>query len=121
YDHAASLGRELPEEQYIERLHTRDRNRAIPAFVAKARSELFKLKTDTKRLLTLDAFLLACDKRLNAKDHWLSRLEGVSDDDIANIFNRLPLECATLNARAFATAVVIENKKRLLKHVTSKK
>ncbi|MBG0626427.1 hypothetical protein I4P27_18565 [Enterobacter roggenkampii] len=121
YDHAASLGRELPEAQYIERLHTRDLNRAVPAFVAKARSELFKLKTDTKRLLTLDAFLLACDKRLHAKEHWLSRLEGVSDDDIANIFNRLPLECATLNARAFATAVVIENKKRLLQHVTLQK
>lgn len=117
YDHAASMGRELPEAQYVERLSTRDRNRTVQAFVLKARSELFKLKTDTKRLLTIDAFLLACDKRPNAKKHWLSRLEGVSDDDICNIFSRLPVRCATDYAREFATAVVIENKKRLLQHV----
>lgn len=119
YDHAASLGRELTEEQYAERLTTRDVNRQVPAFVKKARSELFRLKTDTKRLSTLEAFVHACEKRPEAKKHWIAKLEDLEDDDILSIFNKFPSVCISENAKRFAYSVILENKKRLLEHVHS--
>lgn len=117
YDHAASLGRELTELQYAERLTTKDSNRQIPAFVKKARSELFKLKTDTKRLSTLEAFIQACEKRPQAKEYWIAKLEGLRDEDILSIFNNLPSVCISGNAKRFAYSVILENKKRLLQYV----
>ncbi|MGB7799827.1 hypothetical protein [Buttiauxella sp.] len=117
YDHAASMGRELPEEKYAEKLTTRDENQKVSAFVRKARSELFKLKTDSKRLLTIDAFVLACEKRPRAKAHWMNKLSELKDDDIKSIFERLPINSASENAKSFACSVIIENKKRLLQHV----
>lgn len=67
YDHAASLGREMRDVEKAERLTTKDRNRQIPAFVRRARSELFKLKTDKKPLLTVEAFRHAIEKQTKSK------------------------------------------------------
>lgn len=58
YDHAASLGRELLDAERSDRLSTRDNGRKIPAFVRRARSELFKLKTDKKPLLLQMPFFM---------------------------------------------------------------
>ncbi|HDL6510132.1 TPA: hypothetical protein PXI76_002446 [Yersinia enterocolitica] len=117
YDHAASLGREMLESECIERLTTKDQNRQVPCFVRKARSELFRSKFDKKRLFTIDAFLLAIEHRNNAKQHWLQKLAGISDEAIIYIFNEIPPQCISYYARQFAIAVVLENKRRLLKYV----
>lgn len=117
YDHAASLGREMLELECTERLTTRDVNRQVPFFVRKARSELFKLKTDKKPLLTVDAFLHSVERRPGAKRYWLDKLSGVSDQAIIHVFEQVDDSCITAAARAFAIAVVLENKKRLLENV----
>lgn len=117
YDHAASLGREMIEAEYLERLTTKDMNRQIPSFVRKARSELFKLKSEKKALLTIDAFLLAVERREAAKKHWLHKLAAVPDEAIEAIFHAVHPRCISDHARQFATAVVLENKKRLLENV----
>jgi hypothetical protein len=114
YDHAASLGRELLDEERNERLNTRDKNRKIDYFVRKARSEIFKLKTDNKPLLTVDAFYNAVDKRENAKVHWLSSLKKLKDEEILGVFACVPDDVITDSAREFAIQMVLENKKRLL-------
>lgn len=114
YDHAASLGRELLDAERHERLTTKDVNRKIPTFVAKARSELFRLKTDKKPLLTCDAFYIAVENRSTAKSHWLDKLKGFTEDKIVEIFSRIPREMITETAKKFAIEMVLENRKRLL-------
>lgn len=52
------------DDERNERLNTKDKNRQIPCFVRKARSELFKAKTDKKPLLTVEAFQHAVEGEL---------------------------------------------------------
>lgn len=115
YDHAASLGRELLDSERKERLVTKDKNRSIGKFVTKAKSELFKFKGDKKRLSTLDAFMLAVERRERAKRFWLSKLEGVGDDRFMDIVNRVPSSIMTDVSKEFALKMIIENKRRLLR------
>lgn len=114
YDHAASLGRELLDTERQERLTTRDINRKLPKFVRKARSELFKIKTDKKPLLTIDAFFMAIEDRAAAKSHWLAKLRSLTKDNIMAIFSKIPSEIITEKATLFAIEMVLENKRRLL-------
>lgn len=114
YDHAASLGREMLDEERDERLTTKDINRQIPCFVRKARSELFKVKTDRKPLLTVEAFQHAVEARDAARNHWLGKLRALSEESIAEVFAQVPASCITDCTRKFATLMVIENRRRLL-------
>ncbi|MGL5905850.1 MAG: hypothetical protein ACRCZA_03880 [Shewanella sp.] len=116
YDHAASLGREMRDEERIERLATRDKNRQILAFVNKARSELFLSPSDKKPLLTVDAFNCAGEIRPEARKYWLRQLINLSDACIVGIFARVPDACISASARHFACEMVKENKKRLLQY-----
>lgn len=119
YDHAASLGREMLETEREERLTTKDANRQVPFFVRKARSELYKLKTDRKPLLTVDAFLHAVERRPNAKSFWLEKLSRVTEQQILQVFNQVDDDCISNAARNFAVEVVLENKRRLLENVNA--
>ncbi|WP_312197563.1 hypothetical protein [Mixta calida] len=114
YDHAASLGREMVDAERQERLSTRDQNRQIPSFVSKARSELFKTKTDKRPLLTIDAYRQSVIGRETARQHWVSRLRSLSEESIAKVFNDVPSECISESAREFAALMVVENRRRLL-------
>ncbi|MGC1030310.1 hypothetical protein [Pantoea agglomerans] len=116
YDHAASLGREMVDAERLERLSSKDSNRQIPFFVRKARSELFKTKTDTRPLLTIDAYRQSVMEREGANLHWLSRLRSLSEESIAKVFNDVPAECISETARRFATLMVMENRRRLLEN-----
>lgn len=116
YDHAASLGRELLDKEREERMKTKDENRKICNFVKKARSQLFHLKTDKKALSTVDAFFASVKKREIAKEHWLKKLNELSDDSIRTIFSEIPDDVITQSSRDFATLMVLENKKRLLSY-----
>ncbi|RLV58385.1 hypothetical protein D5018_17670 [Parashewanella curva] len=114
YDHAASLGRELKDEERKERLLTKDKNRMVATFVTKARSEIFRFKKDKKPLFTLDAFFEAVSERPSAKKYWISKLKELTDSKINDIFNAIPDDVISSEAREFALQMVIENKKRLL-------
>ncbi len=115
YDHAASLGREMLDDERNERLTTKDKNRQIPSFVKKARSELFKAKTDKKTLSTVEAFQHAVEERSAARDHWLAKLSALTEDSITEVFNQVPASCISDSARKFAALMVMENRRRLLK------
>ncbi len=115
YDHAASLGRELLDEERKERISTQDKNRKIDYFICRARSELFNLKTDKKPLSTVDAFYNAVDKRDKAKIHWLSCLKKIKEKEVTQILSSIPEKVITETAREFAIQMVLGNIKRLLK------
>jgi len=114
YDHAACLGRELTDENRKDRLTSKDINRQIEAFVKKARSELFASKGDKKALTTVDAFYLSIEKREEAKQHWISKLDELTNITLETILDDVPNEIMTSTAKEFALAMLIENKKRVL-------
>ncbi|MFN1141778.1 hypothetical protein [Serratia quinivorans] len=114
YDHAASLGREMLDAEREERMTTNDKNRHVPCFVGKARSELFRAKTDRKPLLTTDAFRHAVENRPVAREYWLSKLRDLSEVSITQVFTNVPAECISECARKFAILMVLENRRRLL-------
>jgi hypothetical protein len=114
YDHGASLGRELRDAEREERLTTRDKNRTIYTFVRKAKSELFKLKTDRKRLLNIDCFYTAVEKKPIAKEYWLSRLEKLEPEMIDEIINQIPEQLMSSIAREFTKRLIMENRTRLI-------
>lgn len=118
YDHAASLGREMRDSDRAERLQSRDRNRQIPTFVRKARSELFKLKTDKKPLSTVETFIHAVEDRPAAREHWLGKLRELTEETISGVFNDIPENCISDVARNFAIEMVLENRRRLLEDET---
>ncbi len=114
YDHAASLGHKLTDGERQERMLSKDKNRGISFFVSKARSELFKLRHDSKALLTVDAFNLAIERRPKARTHWLSKLAELSEERLKVIFSEFPPEILTDISKEFALGMIMENKKRLL-------
>jgi hypothetical protein len=114
YDHAASLGREMVDAERQERLSSRDKNRQVPYFVSKARSEIFKTKTDKRPLLTVEAYRQAVVDREAANRHWLSRLRSLSEQAITKVFNDVPGACMSESAKTFAILMVMENRRRLL-------
>lgn len=115
YDHAASLGRELTDENCYKRLTTKDKNQQVSAFVSRAKSKFYD-ENQGCPLSTIDAFRIALDSPLvnEGKKFWLQKLRNLSDMSIERIFYDIPEECISLNVRKFALEIVLENKKRLL-------
>lgn len=114
YDHAASLGRELSDENRQTRLNTKDNKHSVPFFVKRARSELFENTTDKKPLKTTEAFYLASSKQPDIKEFWCKKLSLITPDFIDSLFEKFPSGFISEQAKKFAKSVIIENKKRIL-------
>lgn len=116
YDHAASLGRELTDEKRAMKLNTKDVNQTLKIFVRKAKSQLFRTNSDSHSLSTLDAFFHAVEKRDRAKRFWLNKLGQLNEQDIFEIFSKVPDIIMSGVAKEFAYQMVVENRKRLLSY-----
>ncbi len=114
HDHAASLGAILLDEQRHERLTTKDRNRSVEVYVTKGRSAIFGSETDTRPLSMIDAFHAASTHNPQASKIWLEKLEGVTIEEIKEVFERLPEERITDTAKEFAIRLLELNRRRLL-------
>jgi hypothetical protein len=114
YDHAASLGHNVQDGERDERLTTRDKNRQLAAYTAKARSAIFRTEFDKKPVLTDEAFTLAAALRRPAGLYWLDRLGRIVDDDATDIVRRIPCEIMTEPAKRFADLMRRVNRARLL-------
>jgi hypothetical protein len=114
YDHASSLGHNIRDAERQERLTTRDRNRGLKAFVAKARSALYRTETDRKPVSTEEAFRLACVPCRSAGLYWLNRLTQVDNGATTDIVQRVPNGIMTEQGKEFACGILRENRARLL-------
>jgi len=116
YDHASSLGHNLSDKDRRERLTTRDRNQTVEAFVAKARSALYRGETDpaAKPVSTADAFRMAADRLPSAGAVWLDKLRIIPAGDITDILRRVPAVVMSDVAKKFVEAVLQANRRRLL-------
>ena len=115
YDHAASLGRELTDETRHRRLNTRDSGYQVRSFVTRARSALFAESTDEKSLTTLDAFLVATERKSQVRQFWLARLKVLELVNFESILDRIDETMMSDVAKNFALQMLLENRDRLLK------
>jgi hypothetical protein len=114
YDHASSLGRNELEENIQKRLTGKDRGYSVEKYAEKCRSSLFLEATDAKPLTTHDAFRYAAKKQQHAAKLWLSRLEGLSERVINQMFVDIPTDRISPAASEFAQALIRFNKEKML-------
>ncbi len=115
YDHASSLGRNESDEKREYRLSTkgRDGRCIIESYVENAFSAFYTTHS-AKRLTTIEAFEQAAKRNPEAGNYWLTRLNGISEDDVQTIFNKIPKSEVTDLAIEFALTMLRLNKHRLL-------
>jgi hypothetical protein len=114
YDHAACLGRELPDKQKEDRLATRDANKDVAAYLARNKSAFFAANTDKKPITTLNVFKMAMDRATVGAEAWLGRLAAVKDDSVDAMLNQIPSSLISDSSKRFARNMLSEGKKRLL-------
>jgi hypothetical protein len=115
YDHASSLGRELPDAKRIGRLRGVG-VRGVKAYAKRTRSALYGADGDVKPLSPLAAFREAGKQRPTARDAWLQRCQDVGVDALVAPLARVPAALASEPALAFASALIRYNVEALFAH-----
>jgi hypothetical protein len=114
FDQASSLGRNLLDAERDERLRTKDRNRTIEAFAARAASSLYRAETDRKPLSPMDTFSEAARFTTAAALGWLDILDGLTEVEAAMIIRDVPSERMSDTAARFAIRLICVNRINLL-------
>lgn len=113
YDHASSLGRELRDERRIAVLQRRSRGHSMPEYVARGRSALYRLDTDSAPLHPFAAYQLAASTRANAGSFWQERLQRIDGNDLSKIVGRIPSTVISEPGRLFALELLAHTKREL--------
>lgn len=115
FDHASSLGWNETDSARLQRLSTRDTRRAMAPYVERALSAFFSSPTSSKPMPTLDVFKEASKLRPLAAKAWLDRLAQISENNVNDIFDQIPVDRISDAARRFAMKMLELNRQRLLK------
>lgn len=115
YDHAASLGASLTDDERRKRLSSRDSLYAVAAYVSRrrVRSALFRRSSDTHPLPPLEAFL-EWRRLCPAARAWSEALDAVDDTTLAGEIAAVPESRMSAPARRFALEILRCNKRRIL-------
>ncbi|MCF7983259.1 MAG: hypothetical protein K9L70_02555 [Thiohalocapsa sp.] len=114
FDHGSSLGRNESDAVRRERLSTKDTGRSVATYVRRAQSSLYKTHGSRKPMTTFDAFADAAAANPAAARFWIERLDNLDAAALMAIVSRVPSSVASEPAKAFALAIMIENRNRLL-------
>ena len=117
FDHGASLARNVSDEERLERLETRDRNRTVTLFTKKARSAFFADRADSHALGTWDAYCEFAELSPRAAGGWLTRLASVSRSKVQCLLDEVPNQRMSNIAKRFTVELLEENKRRLLEGI----
>ncbi|MEY4578885.1 MAG: hypothetical protein RL701_3588 [Pseudomonadota bacterium] len=118
YDHASSLGRELPDAKRIGRLRGVGA-RGVKGYAERTRSAMYASNGDIKPLSPRAAFLEAGKQRPAARDAWLRRCRDIGADALVEPLTRIPAALASEPAVAFASALLRYNIAALFAHEDS--
>lgn len=113
FDHAASLGQILTDEERQRRLETRDTGYGIPAYVRRARSALYQSAEDKRPLSLVAAFAHAGRHFPTAARYWQRSLAAVSPEALELFALRVPDEVASPLAKRFAASMLQHNQQIL--------
>ncbi|MEL6184712.1 MAG: HipA domain-containing protein [Myxococcota bacterium] len=112
YDHAASLGRNLPLDKVRRRLVGNDPRTTVESFCARARSA-FRSEAREGILHPLEAFRAGAGLRPGGAEYWLERL-ALSKDGGAEVLAEVPNDRIEDERREFAVRMLTCNRQRLL-------
>jgi hypothetical protein len=114
YDHGASLGRNLADKERADRLQTRDKNRNVEYFAARAHSGFYRAIQEKKTLPALDVFQHFAQLDSGAAQIWLAKLAGISSDMVGSVLAEVPPQRMSPITRQFTLALLSINQRRLL-------
>ncbi|MDJ0554884.1 MAG: HipA domain-containing protein [Microcoleaceae cyanobacterium MO_207.B10] len=110
FDHASSLGRELPDSQKQNQIN----NKAVKNYLSKSRSAMYDKIGDKKAMLTLDVFEKAAQKYPQASLIWLQNLANILAEDTLSLLERIPQNYISEISIEFAQEILTINQNRLL-------
>ncbi len=114
YDHGSSLGRNESDRKRKDRLQTKDKGYSVEAYTNKCLSCLYNKVGDKKPFKTLSAFDYTAKKYPHSAKIWLNNLAQISDDDISNLWQRIPNNFISSIAIDFSQEILKINKNKLL-------
>ncbi len=114
FDHGAGLARNLTDEQRKERLTTRDANRQVPFFAAKARSAFFEDVTASRPMTTYAAWRAFAARLPSAASVWRARLAAIDGPTVQTTLDEVPPARMSGVCREFTMALLMENRRRIL-------
>jgi len=114
FDHGASLARNLADEERMERLVSKDKNRQVSKFAARARSAFYGQVSDTRPLGTHEAFWQFAEVVPDAARSWLKQLESIETASIQAILDKVPAQRMSKIAKEFTLQLLLVNQQRLL-------
>ncbi len=114
FDHGASLARNLSDKERKERLTSKDRNRQVLKFAARARSAFYDQVSDTRVLGTHEAFWQFSKAAPKAARDWLKQLESIKTASMQAILDKVPDQRMSKTAKEFTLQLLLVNQQRLL-------
>lgn len=112
YDHASSLGRELPAARHRERLTTRDTRADLAAYIRKAKGGWFM---DGEAIHPVAAWVQAGQILPGAAGEWRERLAGVSVADMERALGESPAGWMPDDSANFVRALLTVTQRWLVK------
>lgn len=119
YDHGASLARNLTDEERKDRLKTKDKNRTVAFFAARAASAFYGDAADKKTLSALEVFRRFAQYALVGANLWLERLRTVTPETVNALLNEVPPQRMSPITREFTFELLMINQERLLEPTTN--
>ncbi len=117
FDHGASLARNLSDEERKERLTTRDKNRSVAQFAARARSGFYGSAQDKQTLFAMEVFGRFAELNGDAARIWLGKLAGISQVAVDSILAEIPPQRMSPVTREFTSKLLMINQQRLLESI----
>lgn len=115
YDHAASLGQTLRDEERQARLETKDQGYSLDVWVLKACGALYGEEGDRRPLQTHEAFGRAARRSPQGASHWLAKLRLLDSSSWEAVLERLPENRPSAIARRFASRMLDLNRSHLVR------
>jgi len=113
YDHAAGLGSKVSDEEAEKRLQTNDANYKISKFVTRAKTPFYN---DSDKKMTTIAVVETLLKKYPIQTlYWIDKIENIPEIAIKNILDKVPDTFMSNISKEFASELLHENKKRLIK------
>ena len=114
YDHGSSLARNLLDDERKDRLQTRDKNRTVKFFAARARSGFYAPAGGGKTMFALDVFRWFADRQPVAARIWLGQLNATGSDVVDAILAEIPPERMSPTTKEFTQRLLAINREKLL-------
>jgi hypothetical protein len=114
FDHGASLARNISDDERLERLTTKDRNRTVAHFASRAKSAFYRRPTEPRPLTTFDACSAFAAFAPQAARRWLQRLGAIDQMSIRSVLDEVPNKRMSRIAKDFTLELLGLNREHLL-------